>query len=80
MATVDDAIFLMDDEVICDTVKKPLKTASKKIESNMSKSLPSETIQIINIAKSPPINIIKPNMVKMKKTDEFVPSSPYSTI
>ena len=76
MATIDDAIFLMDDEVICDTIT----SNNKKIEHHISKSLPNETMKIINIAKSPPIDIIRPEKIKNTKKEEFVPSSPYSTI
>lgn len=69
MATIDDAIFLMDDEVICDIKIKPIKSTTKK-------TVRDETIQIVHVAKSPPINIIKPKIVEIKKRDDFVPSSP----
>ena len=33
---------------------------------------------IIDIAKSQPINIIKPEKTKIKKSTDFFPSSPYT--
>jgi hypothetical protein len=81
MASIDDAIFLMDDEVVCDPVKKPINsTTTKKAEQGISKSLPGDTIIMLDIAKSPPIDIIQPDKKKFKHKAEFVPSSPYSTI
>ena len=76
MASIDDAIFLMDDEVIIDTIK----SSYKKAERGISKSVPNDTILMINIAKSPPIDIIKPEKKKIKEKPEFFPSSPYSTV
>ena len=76
MANIYDAIFFMDDEVIC-TIKKPVP---KKTEENISKSLPSETSTDVHLAKSPPINIVKPEKTTIKYHDDFYPSSPYVTI
>jgi hypothetical protein len=78
MTSIDDAIFLMDDEVRCSTISKPIKSNTKNMEKNISKTLPRDTIEIINIAKSPPIDIIKPLKQKIIKKEEFVPSSPYT--
>jgi len=78
MTSIDDAIFLMDDEVRCSTISKPIKSNTKNMEKNISKTLPRDTIEIINIAKSPPIDIIKPLKQKNIKKEEFVPSSPYT--
>ena len=78
MTSLEDAIFLMDDEVLCHTIKKEIKSSNKQVRQSVSKSLPNDTI--INIAKSPPINIIQPERLKIKKDTEFVPSSPYSTV
>ena len=78
MASIDDAIFLMDDEDLCDTIIKPVQSSNKKAKQIISNSLPNETISIINIAKSPPIDIIKPVKPKINQKAEFVPSSPYT--
>lgn len=78
MASIDDAIFLMDDEVICDSVKKPINSTTKKTEQGISKSLPDDTKIILDIAKSPPIDIIQPEKKIFKNMAEFVPSSPYT--
>ncbi len=80
MASIDDAIFLMDDEAIYDSIKKPIKHSNNKKEREISKSLPNETISVVNMAKSPPIDIIKPEKKKIKKKEEFVPCSPYGII
>jgi hypothetical protein len=76
MASVEDAIFLMDDEIICDSIKREIKCSDKKAIQSVSKSLPNDTI--IDIAKSQPINIIKPEKTKIKKSTDFFPSSPYT--
>ncbi len=78
MASIDDAIFLMDDEVVCDPVKKQINSTNKKAEKDISKSLPGDTIIMLDIAKSPPIDIIQPDKKKFKHRAEFVPSSPYT--
>lgn len=80
MGSIDDAIFLMDDDIISNNVTTQINSDDTRRDHNISKSLPIETIQFINIAKSPPIDIIKPLKTIVKEKKEFVPSSPYSTI
>ena len=55
MTSVDDAIFLMDDEVI-DNISTNIKTTKKKKPKN--NKIDKESISVI--AKSLPIDIIKP--------------------
>jgi hypothetical protein len=55
MTSVDDAIFLMDDEVI-DNISTKIKTTKKKKPKNSK--IDKESISVI--AKSLPIDIIKP--------------------
>lgn len=71
MASIDDAIFLMDDEVI----QKPIKSSKHTTNRDIYISLHNDNI---TIAKSPPIDIIKPEKKKIKQKEEFVPSSPYT--
>ena len=69
MTSVDDAIFLMDDEVI-DNINTDIKTTQRpKINK---KELHKESS--IVIAKSPPIDIIKP--IINNSDVEYYPSSP----
>lgn len=70
MTSINNAIFLMDDEVIDNIngnngtkIKKP-KIKKKHIE------------QTIVIAKSPPIDIIRPHI--NNSLTEYYPSSPYN--
>jgi hypothetical protein len=81
MANIDDAIFLMDDEVIVHSPVKKIKNSNKKDtkksnkkEKYISMSLTDETTIL---PKSPPIAIIKPQKIECKKSNDIVPSSPF---
>jgi hypothetical protein len=81
MTSVDNAIFLMDDEVI-DNISTKIKTTKKKKPKN--NKIHKESISVI--AKSLPIDIIKPiinNSVQKLSFAKFgtiwYPSSPYNS-
>jgi hypothetical protein len=77
MANIDDAIFLMDDEVIVHSPVKKIKNSNKndnKKEKYISMSLTDDTTIL---PKSQPIAIIKPQKIECKKSNDIVPSSPF---
>jgi hypothetical protein len=73
MTSINDAIFLMDDEVI-DNIT--INTKKHKINNTKIKKKPKEPT--IVIAKSPPIDIIRPHL--NNSLVEYYPSSPYNII
>jgi hypothetical protein len=72
---MDDAIFLMDDEVI-DNINNSLDDISTKIKIKKSKIKKTHIEKSIVIAKSPPIDIIRPHV--SNSLVEYYPSSPYN--
>jgi hypothetical protein len=74
MSSVDDAIFLMDDEVIDNISTKIKTTKTTKKKKHKNNKIYKESISVI--AKSLPIDIIKPNIEN--SLIEYYPFSPYT--
>ena len=91
MASIDDAIFLMDDDVICNNSNTSnTSNTSNKVKPMKHTKLRKWTLPIIPICditdekkglikleKSPPMDIIRPCINKCKNNTDFIPSSPY---
>jgi hypothetical protein len=81
MSSIDDAIFLMDGEVIDNNTKYKKKEKVKldkgiDINKLLKKEDTYNTTSAL-IQRSPPIDIIKPQTIPSKTRAEFFPSSPY---